>query len=115
MSGIERRRFAREPLSVPIWLIKDQTQTVLRAQTDNLSCGGAHLLLGGPSVVQAGEDVRVRMVLPDSLGPTDTFCSVDAPATVAWLRPFPESEHGQMHLGLRFHSPIPVPMPSMAG
>lgn len=115
MSGIERRRFSREPLNVPMWLIKDETQTVVRAQTDNLSFGGAHLLLEDASLLSAGEDVRVRMVLPDSLGPTNTFCSVDAPAKVAWVRPFAESEHGQVHLGLTFENPIPVPMPSLAG
>ncbi len=115
MSGIERRRFSREPLNVPMWLIKDETQTVVRAQTDNLSFGGAQLLLEDASLANAGEDVRVRMVLPDSLGPTNTFCSVDAPAKVAWVRPFAESEHGQVHLGLTFENPIPVPMPSLVG
>ena len=106
----ENRRFPREPISAPIWLIQDENQVVLRAQTDNLSYGGAHLLVEGPSMLDVGQDVRVRMVLPDTFDDADSFCSVDAPATVAWVGPFAESEHGQTHLGLSFKTPVPVPL-----
>ena len=111
----EKRRFTREPLSAPIWLIQDETQLVMRAQTDNLSYGGAHLLLEDASAVEVGDDVRVRMVVPDSFEETDSFCSVDSPAKVAWLRPFADSESGQVHMGLEFKSPIPIPLLSVAG
>ncbi len=106
----EKRRFQREPISAPIWVIKDEDQLVMRAQTDNLSYGGAHLVLDGPFVVDVGQDIRVRMVLPDTFDDADSFCSVDAPATIAWLRPFADSEHGQTHLGLSFKTPVPVPL-----
>ena len=111
----EKRRFVREPLSAPIWLIQDEKQLVVRAQTDNLSYGGAHLLLDDASAVKAGDDVRVRMVVPDSFEETDSFCSVDSPAKVAWLRPFSDSDSGQVHMGLEFKSPIPIPLLSVAG
>ena len=106
----ENRRFPREPISAPIWLIQDDKQFVLRAQTDNLSYGGAYLLVDGPSILETGQDVRVRMVLPDTFDNADSFCSVDAPAKIAWVGPFPESEHGQTHLGLEFNAPVPVPL-----
>ena len=106
----EKRRFTREPISAPIWLIQDGTQVVLRAQTDNLSYGGAHLIVDGPTVLDSGQDVRVRMVLPDNYENANSFCSVDAPAKIAWVGPFPESEHGQTHLGLAFKTPVPLPL-----
>ena len=106
----EKRRFQREPISAPIWLIQDENQLVVRAQTDNLSYGGAHLLMDGPSLLEVGQDVRVRMVLPDSFDETNSFCSVDAPARIAWIRPFADSEHGQTHMGLAFKTPVPVPL-----
>ena len=106
----EKRRFTREPLSAPIWLIRDEQQLVVRAQTDNLSYGGVHLLLEDASLMSVGDDVRVRMVLPDTFEQTDSFCSVDSPAKVAWMRPFAESQTGQVEMGLAFKSPIPVPL-----
>jgi len=106
----EKRRFVREPLSAPIWVIRDERQLVVRAQTDNLSYGGAHVLLEEASVMSVGDDVRVRMVLPDSFEQTESFCSVDSPAKVAWMRPFAESQSGQVEMGLEFKSPIPVPL-----
>ncbi len=109
-SALEKRRFTREPLSTPIWVIRDERQLVVRAQTDNLSFGGAHLLLEDDSLMSVGDDVRVRMVLPDTFEQTDSFCSVDSPAKVAWVRPFSESQSGQVEMGLAFQSPIPVPL-----
>ncbi len=106
----EKRRFTREPLSAPIWVIRDSRQLVVRAQTDNLSYGGVHLLLEDDSQMSVGDDVRVRMVLPDSFEETESFCSVDSPAKVAWVRPFTESQSGQVEIGLAFQSPIPVPL-----
>ena len=106
----EKRRFQREPISAPIWLIQDENQLVVRAQTDNLSYGGAHLLMEGPSLLEVGQDVRVRMVLPDSFDETNSFCSVDAPARIAWVQPFSDSEHEQTHMGLAFKTPVPVPL-----
>ena len=106
----EKRRFTREPLSAPIWVIRDSRQLVLRAQTDNLSYGGVHLLLEDDSQMGVGDDVRVRMVLPDTFDQTQSFCSVDSPAKVAWVRPFTESQSGQVEIGLAFQSPIPVPL-----
>lgn len=107
----EKRRFQREPISAPIWVIKDENQLVMRAQTDNLSYGGAHLLMEGPALLEVGQDVRVRMVLPDSFDDdANSFCSVDAPAKVAWVRPFADSEHGGTHMGLAFEKPVPVPL-----
>ena len=50
------------------------------------------------------------MVLPDSFEETNSFCSVDAPAQIAWVRPFADSEHGQTHMGLAFKTPVPVPL-----
>jgi len=82
----EKRRFTREPVSAPIWLIQDEKQTVLRAQTDNLSYGGAHLIVDGPSGLDIGQNVRVRMVLPDNYENADSFCSVDTPAKIALQR-----------------------------
>ncbi len=111
----EKRRFVREPLSVPIWLIRDEQQLVVRAQTDNLSYGGAHLLLDESPLVKAGDDVRVRMVVPDSFGENESFCSVDSPAKVSWMRPFADSDSGQVHMGLEFKSPIPIPLLATAG
>ena len=111
----EKRRFVREPLSAPIWLIQDEQQLVMRAQTDNLSYGGAHLLLDDASLVKVGDDVRVRMVVPDSFGETESFCSVDSPAKVAWMRSFADSDSGQVHMGLAFKSPIPIPLLTAAG
>ncbi len=110
----EKRRFPREPLSAPIWIIRDERQLVVRAQTDNLSYGGAHLLLEDASLMSVGNDVRVRMVLPDTFEQTESFCSVDSPAKVAWMRPFTESQSGQVEMGLAFKSPIPVPLLSAA-
>ena len=106
----EKRRFTREPLSAPIWVIRDEHHLVVRAQTDNLSYGGAHLLLDDPSVMSVGDDVRVRMILPDTFEDTNSFCSVDSPAKVAWVRPFAESQSGQVEMGLQFKSAIPVPL-----
>ncbi len=106
----ENRRFPREPISAPIWLIQDENQLVFRAQTDNLSYGGAHLLVDDASLMSVGDDVRVRMVLPDTFEQTDSFCSLDSPAKVAWMRPFTESQTGQVEMGLAFKSPIPVPL-----
>ena len=106
----EKRRFPREPISAPIWLIRDENQLVVRAQTDNLSYGGAHLLIEGPSVLECGQEVRVRMGLPDSFDRDNSFCSLDTPAKIAWASPFAESEHGQRHMGLAFKSPMPVPL-----
>ena len=106
----EKRRFQREPISAPIWLIEDEQQTVIRAQTDNLSYGGAHLLMEGASMLDVGQDVRVRMVLPDSFDNVNSFCSVDAPAKIAWVKAFGDSEHGETHMGLAFKSPVPVPL-----
>ncbi len=106
----EKRRFTREPLSAPIWLIRDKQQMVVRAQTDNLSYGGAHIILDDASLMNIGDDVRVRMVLPDSFEETESFCSVDSPAKVAWICPFPESQSGQVEMGLAFKSAIPVPL-----
>ncbi len=106
----EKRRFTREPLSAPIWVIRDSRQMVVRAQTDNLSYGGVHLLLEDDAQMSVGDDVRVRMVLPDSFDETESFCSVDSPAKVAWVRPFTESQSGQVEIGLAFQSPIPVPL-----
>ena len=108
--GPEKRRFPREPLSAPIWVIRDDRHLVIRAQTDNLSYGGAHVLLEDPSLMSVGDDVRVRMVLPDSFDQTESFCSLDSPAKVAWLRPFSESQSGQVEMGLAFKSHIPVPL-----
>ncbi len=106
----EKRRFTREPLSAPIWMIRDDRHLVIRAQTDNLSYGGVHVLLEDASLMNVGDDVRVRMVLPDTFEQTDSFCSVDSPAKVAWVRPFTESQSGQVEMGLAFQSPIPVPL-----
>ena len=106
----EKRQFQREPISAPIWLIQDENQVVFRAQTDNLSYGGAHLFMDGPALLEVGQKVRVRMVLPDSFDNTNSFCSVDAPAQIAWVRPFADSEHGQTHMGLAFKTPVPVPL-----
>ena len=106
----EKRRFPREPLSAPIWMIRDERHLVIRAQTDNLSYGGAHVLLDDASLMSVGDDVRVRMVLPDSFKETESFCSVDSPAKVAWIRPFAESQSGQVEMGLAFKSAIPVPL-----
>lgn len=107
----EKRRFPREPISAPIWVIKDEDQLVMRAQTDNLSYGGAHLLMEGSALLEVGQDVRVRMVLPDSFDDdANSFCSVDAPAKVAWVQPFSDSEHGETHMGLAFEKPVPVPL-----
>ena len=106
----EKRRFTREPLSAPIWVIRDSRQMVVRAQTDNLSYGGAHLLLEDDSLMSVGDDIRVRMVLPDTFEEAQSFCSVDSPAKVAWVRPFAESQSGQVEVGLAFQSPIPVPL-----
>ncbi len=106
----EKRRFTREPLSAPIWIIRDEQHLVIRAQTDNLSYGGVHLLLEDASLMSVGDDVRVRMVLPDTFEQTDSFCSVDSSAKVAWMRPFAESQTGQVEMGLAFKSPIPVPL-----
>ena len=111
----EKRRFVREPLSVPIWLIRDENQLVMRAQTDNLSYGVAHLLLDDASVVGVGDDVRVRMVVPDSFEESESFCSVDSPAKVSWMRPFADSDSGQVHMGLEFKSPIPIPLLAAVG
>jgi len=106
----ENRRFSREPISAPIWLIQDENQLVFRAQTDNLSYGGAHLLMDDACLLEAGQDVRVRMVLPDTFEDTDSFCSIDTPAKVAWIERFGDSEHEQTHLGLAFNAPVPVPL-----
>ena len=106
----EKRRFTREPLSAPIWVIRDDQNLVIRAQTDNLSYGGAHVLLEDASLISVGDDVRVRMVLPDSFEQTESFCSVDSQAKVAWLTPFSESQSGQVEMGLAFKSHIPVPL-----
>ena len=106
----EKRRFSREPISAPVWLIQDENHLVMRAQTDNLSYGGAHLILEDSSLLSVGQHLRVRMVLPDSFEQADSFCSVDAPARVAWMHPFAESAHGQIHMGLAFDSPVPVPL-----
>lgn len=109
-TGPEKRRFTREPLSTPIWIIRDTRQLVVRAQTDNLSYGGAHILLEDDSLMSVGDDVRVRMVLPDTFEQTDSFCSMDSPAKVAWVRPSTESRSGQVEMGLAFQSPMPVPL-----
>ena len=106
----EKRRFTREPLSAPIWVIRDEQHLVIRAQTDNLSYGGVHLLLEDASAMNVGDDIRVRMVLPDTFEDTNSFCSVDSPAKVAWVRPFAESQSGQVEMGLQFKSAIPVPL-----
>ena len=108
--GPEKRRFPREPISAPIWLIQDENQTVIRAQTDNLSYGGAHLLMEGTALLDVGQDVHVRMVLPDRFENANSFCSVDSPAKIAWVKAFSDSEHGETHMGLTFKSPIPVPL-----
>ena len=106
----EKRRFTREPLSTPIWVIRDERKLVVRAQTDNLSYGGAHLFLEDAELMNVGDDVRVRMVLPDTFENADSYCSVDSPAKVAWMRHFSESQSGQVEMGLAFKSPIPVPL-----
>ena len=106
----EKRRFSREPLSAPVWLTRNEERMVVRAQTDNLSYGGAHVLLSDASMMNVGDDVQVRMVLPDSFEETDSFCSVDSPAQIAWKRPFEDSQSDQCHIGLQFKSPIPVPL-----
>ena len=106
----ENRRFTREPISAPIWLIQDDEQLVFRAQTDNLSYGGAHLIMDDAAMLETGQDVRVRMVLPDTFEETDSFCSIDTPAKVAWIDRFADSQQDQIHVGLAFNAPVPVPL-----
>ena len=60
--------------------------------------------------MSVGDDVRVRMVLPDTFEETESFCSVDSPAKVAWIRPFDKSQSGKVEMGLAFKSHIPVPL-----
>ena len=83
-SGLEKRRFTREPLSTPIWIIRDGRKLVVRAQTDNLSFGGAHLILEDDSLMSVGDDVRIRMVLLLSLMCSGSGRRVAPVPTVGW-------------------------------
>ena len=109
--GVEKRKYVRVEVEVPAWfkIVGDGEETVYRAETCNISHGGACLRVegdGGEALQKRSDrlpELKVSIDLPGRDG------KVSADTKTAWIScridraAPPVDDHGPVVIGVEFH------------
>lgn len=104
--GAERRAHRRWPLNCPVALLDDQGELIARSRTDNLSDGGAYVVLPVEALPRAAGQQALRVQISVPRTTTNTYMLEDFQARATVVRTEPLVNADQAGLALAFQAPL---------